>query len=86
LFGYQNQRETMRSTFEGLKNIPANLAAKTLESESNLFSLLYRSANFSLLPDYDKVSKYFYFSVFGGSTTADGLSFKFFAPRPPGLN
>ena len=86
LFGYQNQRETMRSTFEGLKNIPANPAAKALESKSNLFSLLYKSANFSLLPDYDKVSKYFYFSVFGGSTTADGLSFKFFAPRPPGLN
>ena len=39
--------------------------------------------DFSLLPDYDQVSKYFYFSVYAGSTTADGLSFKAFAPRPP---
>jgi len=86
LFGYQNQHETMRSTFEGLKNIPANPVAKALGSESSLFDLLYKSANFSLLPDYDEVSKYFYFSVFGGRATADGLFFKFFAPRPPGLN
>jgi len=39
--------------------------------------------DFSLLPDYDQVSKYFFFSVFGGSTTVDGISFKAFAPRPP---
>ena len=42
--------------------------------------------DFSLLPDFDKVSKYFYFSVTGGSVTADGLSFKIYAPRPPLLN
>jgi hypothetical protein len=42
--------------------------------------------DFSLLPDFDPVSKYFYFSVYSGSATADGLSFKAFAPRPPGLN
>jgi hypothetical protein len=42
--------------------------------------------DFSLLPDYDKVSKYFYFSVTSGNVTADGLSFKVFAPRPPQLN
>jgi hypothetical protein len=76
----------MRATFQGLKESAANPAAKALESESTLFGQLYKSANFSLLPDYDTVSKYFYFSVFGGRATADGLSFKFFAPRPPGLN
>jgi hypothetical protein len=42
--------------------------------------------DFSLLPDYDLVSKYFYFSVFNGSAMADGLSFKVFAPRPPQMN
>jgi hypothetical protein len=42
--------------------------------------------DFSLLPDYDPVAKYFFFSVFNGSTTADGITFKAFAPRPPGLN
>jgi hypothetical protein len=43
-------------------------------------------ADFSLLPDYDAVSKYFYLSVFGGSANADGLTLKVYAPRPPQLN
>jgi len=86
LFGFQNQRETMRFTFEGLKNSAASPAAQALVSQSNLFGLLYKSADFSLLPDYDQVEKYFYFSVFGGSSSAEGISFKFFAPRPPQLN
>lgn len=86
LFGYQNHRETMRFAFEQLKNSAANPAARALISQSDILGMLYKSADFSLLPDYDQVSKYFYFSVFGGSTTADGISFKFFAPRPPQLN
>jgi hypothetical protein len=86
LFGYQNQRETMRFAFEGLKNSSANPAAQSLAAESNLFGTLYKSADFSLLPDYNAVSKYFYFSVFGGSANADGISYKVFAPRPPQLN
>jgi len=86
LFGYQNQRETMRYAFEGLKKSTANPAAQSLAEQSNLFSALYKSADFTLLPDYDKVSKYFNFSVFGGSANADGISYKVFAPRPPQLN
>jgi hypothetical protein len=86
LFGYQDQRESMRFTFEGLKDSAANPAIQTLAAQSVALGLLYKSADFSLLPDYDKVAKYFYFSVFGGGTTADGISFKFFAPRPPQLN
>jgi hypothetical protein len=86
LFGYQNQRETMRAAFTLLKN----QASIGNANAPDLFSVLPKSflngADFSLLPDYDQVSKYFYFSVYGGSATADGLSFKFFAPRPPQLN
>jgi hypothetical protein len=84
LFGYQNQRETMRAAFKMLKNSSDNAAAL------GLFSALPKSfrdwADFSLLPDYDQVSKYFSFSVYGGSTTADGLTFKFFSPRPQQMN
>jgi hypothetical protein len=86
LFGYQNQRETMRVAFQGMKNSTSDPTVQALVSESNLFSLLFKSADFTLLPDYDKVSKYFNFSVFGGSATADGISFKTFSPRPPQLN
>jgi hypothetical protein len=41
--------------------------------------------DFSLLPDFDPVAKYFYFTVYSGNTTADGMTFQFFAPRPPQL-
>jgi len=84
LFGYQNQREIMRATFMAFKNSSDSVAGQ------NPLAALPKNirdwADFSLLPDYDKVSKYFYFSVFSGSTTADGISFKTFSPRPPQLN
>ena len=81
LFGYENQRETVRAAFTSLKNAAAN------DQTMAVFPKSFRDwMDFSLLPDYDQVSKYFYFSVYGGGATADGLSFKVFAPRPPQLN
>jgi hypothetical protein len=86
LFGYQNQREVLRSLFKTLKNQASNDSA----AETNPMAALPRQIqdwlDFSLLPDYDQVSKYFYFSVYAGSTTPNGLSFKVFAPRPPQMN
>lgn len=87
LFGYDNQRELMRMLFTTLKNEPAGganpLATLPMVSPGMNFS---QWMDFSLLPDYDQVSKYFYFTVYGGDTTVNGLSFKFFTPRPPQLN
>ena len=81
LFGYENQRETMRAAFSMLKNPAATDAAMAVFPKS------FRDwMDFSLLPDYDQVSKYFFFSVYGGGASADGLSFKVFAPRPPQMN
>ncbi len=81
LFGYENQRETMRTAFSLLKNPAATDTAMAA------FPRSFRDwMDFSLLPDYDQVAKYFYFSVYGGTATADGLSFKVFAPRPPQMN
>jgi hypothetical protein len=80
-FSYENQRETMRAAFKLLNN-PA-----TDDSTMNLFPAAFRDwADFTLLPDYAAVSKYFYLSVMGGSAGADGLTWKIFAPRPPQLN
>jgi hypothetical protein len=84
LFGYQNQREIMRSAFTLLKNQSDSAAG--LGSLAALPKSFRDWLDFSLLPDYSQVSKYFFFSVFNGTTTADGISFKAFAPRPPGLN
>jgi hypothetical protein len=81
LFGYENQRETMRGTFKALKNTIA--ADTTLK----MFPPAFRAwLDFSLLPEYDAVAKYFYISTFAGSANADGLTFKVFTPRPPTLN
>ena len=81
LFGYENQREIMRAAFTLLKGQSDNAAG--LGSMAALPKSFRDWMDFSLLPDYDQVSKYFFFSVFGGSTTVDGISFKAFAPRPP---
>jgi len=86
LLGYQNQRELMRIFFTNLKN-----NSETTPAEAGFISEVWGKGSrdwldFSLLPEYDKVSKYFYFTVYTGSTTTDGLAFNFFAPCPPQLN
>ncbi len=92
LFAYQNQRETMRAAFTALKNSSTDspssggvnaFGALPFASPGKIFG---GWLDFSLLPEYDKVSKYFYFSVTSGNVTADGFSFKIFAPRPPQVN
>src|ERR1044071_683860 len=90
-FGYQNRFERMRTTLELLKRDPGSVT----NSSMNLFPVLFGLANpepafrglmdFSLLPAFDRLAKYFHFSVSGGSATVEGLSFKWFAPAPPQL-
>jgi hypothetical protein len=81
LFSYENQRETMPAAFKFMK------ISSEGDSAMKMFPPAFRDwADFSLLPDYDAVSKYFYLSVFGGSANADGLTLKVFAPRPPQLD
>jgi hypothetical protein len=90
LFGYQNQRESARVLFTALKSDPA-VGSNGLDSLSTLpFSSaaggIRNLMDFTLLPDYGRVSKYFNFTVYSGSATTQGLDFKFFQPRPPELN
>lgn len=90
LFGYSNQKEGMRATFAALKSESATLAdllknpasgAKTPAEEKKINEW----ADFSLLPPYDSVSKYFHYSVYGGGYNANGFTVKFFYPAPPEL-
>jgi hypothetical protein len=84
LFGYGNQRELMRALFAALKNNPHATPGGSLlwgTWGKNLGDWL----DFSLLPDYDQVARYFYFTVYSGSANTDGLTFKFFTPCPPQL-
>jgi hypothetical protein len=81
LFTCENQRESMRALFKSLKN------SASADATMKLFPPAFRDwADFTLLPDYAVVQKYFYLSVCGGRADADGLTLKIFSPRPPGLN
>jgi len=95
LFGYENQVETSRTLFEGLRkngsatespssNPAGNLLPSGLNVPSTIKSVK-ELMDFSLLPNFDSVAKYFYFSVYGGEANSDGLVFKMFSPVPPGL-
>ena len=41
--------------------------------------------DFGLLPAFERISKYFGIEVYSGSVSVDGLTWKEFAPFPPGL-
>jgi len=91
LFGYENASETMRGILEALKNdssslekmlgmmpLPPKFSAKDGKGLKDWL-------DFSLLPPFDQISKYFYFTVYAGSANADGLSYRMFSPTPPQL-
>jgi hypothetical protein len=92
LFGFENQAETMRSTLEILKKESGTLANLLGGSPlADRFGLgeegnkLKDWVDFSLLPPFEKISKYFYLSVWSGVVNADGLSLKVYAPPSPQL-
>jgi hypothetical protein len=92
LFGYENHVETMRAVFESLRkgsNSATNLGG--LNPITGALGIASPDKNikewmdFTLLPPYEKIAKYFYFTVYSGGSTVDGLTFKMFAPVPPAL-
>jgi hypothetical protein len=93
LFGYENQVETTRAMFEQLRrNAGATAApspaANLLPTGLNVSATVQSFKDlmdFSLLPNFDSISKYFDFSVYGGNATVDGLALKAFTPVPPAL-
>jgi len=93
-FGYENGAETMRTTFEVLRQsrpVTPNKASGQFDVLTGAIPYARPEKtvrdwlDYSLLPDYDKVAKYFYFSVYAGSANAEGITFRFFSPTPPGL-
>jgi len=92
LFGYENQVESGRASFEILKKESGNLA--NLLGDSPIAGRLGMNQtdnkfkewfDFSLLPSWDKISKYFSMSVWAGSLNSDGMTIKVFSPMPPQL-
>ena len=92
LFSFENQKETTRVTLETLRKESGSLAnlfgssaiagRLGMKDDKNKFKEWF---DFSLLPPFDQISKYFYLSVWSGAVTADGMQFKAFIPQPPAL-
>ena len=88
---YENQAETKRARFEALKNSPS--APSTDAFATMLFGLgglpstgaFKQWMDYSLLPPFDKVSKYYGIDVSVMSSTPDGLMFKTYTPTPAAL-
>lgn len=91
-FSFENQRETARAQFETLKKESGTLA--------NLFAAAPFAArfgmagnndkfkewiDFSLLPPFEQISKYFHHAVSAGAITPQGFSFKMLTVTPPEL-
>ncbi len=88
---YENESETMRLQFAALRRSAGatNNAGPSVLTSTIPFAAPEKKIrdwlDFSLLPDYDKVAKYFSFDVYTGSASVDGLTFKFYSPLPPQL-
>ncbi len=97
-FSYEDHRSDARTGLLMLKTQPAALGegiseitgvpdtvVNALMMNPSMKSFL-NGLDYSLLPDYGAISKYFYISAYTGGADAGGLTFKFFNPRPPTLN
>lgn len=89
---YENQAETMRLVMEMLAPNPAD--TNHMDFAGVLASAfpfappekkIKEWMDFSLLPSYDKIAKYYGFVVSAGQASVNGFTFKFFAPTPPEL-
>jgi hypothetical protein len=86
-FGFDNQTQKMRPLFEALRAQPVTLSdfLGAPQAVGEQAARLWGWADFSLLPPFDAVSKYFYYSVYAGSFSSEGFTLKIFAPTPPRL-
>jgi hypothetical protein len=92
-FGYENQNQEMRPKFDLLHNQRPSVTdilgtpaiAGNMNVAEQIVSKLLDWSDFSLLPPYGSVSKYFYYSVYAGRFSPEGFTFKIFAPTPPAL-
>jgi hypothetical protein len=91
-FSYENQAESMRATFEAAKKDPAKLVAvpgaevlSMLTAQREKSSTVTNWLDASLLPSFDRVSKYFDKAVSAINVGPGAITFKVFTPTPPAL-
>ena len=88
LFGFSNEGESSRVLFDAIKKNSHFLRSdgstgaggnRARHGRCEAQGLAGRTA---LLPSFDKISKYFYITVYAGSANADGINFKVLRARP----
>ena len=91
--GYENQLDTVRTWLESSQRESAALdkllslaplaGGKVLTAQER--KSMKEGLDLSLLPPFEKISKYFYFTLYSLGSSDDGLSWKLFVPTPPTL-
>jgi hypothetical protein len=92
-FGFENQNQNMRPMFDLLRKQRPTVSdilgtpaiAGSMSVAEQVTSKLLDWSDFSLLPPFGAVSKYFYYSVYAGRFSPEGFTLKIFAPTPPAL-
>jgi hypothetical protein len=85
-FGFENQSESVRVVVEALrKAAEADTNASPRAMPLPFGKEVKEWLDFSLLPPFDKIARYFSISTYTISENVDGISFKMFAPTPPQL-
>jgi hypothetical protein len=94
LLSFEDQKASMRLQFEMLRQLATNATPglqdpMTPIPESLGVGLprkgLTEWFDFSLLPPFEQIEKYFYHTVYGGGASVEGLTLKIFSPTPPQL-
>jgi len=94
---YEDQREKQRAQYELLRKTFAAKEESESEEESGMTPLpetfgvampaqsIRDWLDYSLLPPFDAVAKYYGFMIVGGSANVDGLTWKIYTPVPTEL-
>ena len=88
-FTFENQVETMRAGIEEAKKNGGEAAAPSAGINLNVIGdrtdVVTNWIDYNSLPPFDQIAKYFYYAMWSGASTPEGISFKYAAPTPPGL-
>ena len=92
LFSFSNESESTKLGIEALRKNPSSLMdvmqAVGVLGKMNSPDQIKKVNDWvdcSLLPPFDVISKYFYFSVYTGGFNAEGFQMDFFSPTPPAM-
>jgi hypothetical protein len=88
-FGYENDRVMAQAVIEALRQDPGTieqmLALTPVGEALSKSGGLKAWTDFTLLPPFEEIARYFHFSVYGLNLRAEDFNYRMFSPTPPGL-